>query len=57
MTNQDPKAEALYKLKLLADYQNLSSVLDKESDKLYEVEGKQKDADEIAKLKNLINTK
>jgi len=57
MVNSDPKSNALFKLKLLSDYQKLTSVLDKESDKLHEVKGKQKDAAEIENLKNFLNKK
>lgn len=45
------------KLKLLANYQKLVQLLDKESDKLDEYKGVQKDNTEISKIKAKLNAK
>ena len=49
--NTSQKDQIIKKLKLLARYQKMEQILAKESDKMGEVRGKQKDQEEIAKIK------
>ncbi len=57
MAKKNLKQIVAKKLKLLADYQKLVQLLNKEGDKIEEYKGEQKDNTEISKIKAKLNAK
>lgn len=57
MAEKNLKQIVAKKLKLLADYQKLVQLLNKEGDKIEEYKGEQKDNTEISKIKAKLNAK
>lgn len=57
MAEKNLKKIVAKKLKLLADHEKLVKLLRKESDKLDEYKGRQKDNTEISKIKSKLNAK
>lgn len=47
----DAKTQALQKLSLLSNFQKISAILNKESDKLGEIRAQESEKEEIAKIK------
>lgn len=57
MADSKAKQDVLKKLKIASKYNKMQSILAKETDKIKEFKGKQKDQKEIAKIKQNLNAK